>query len=93
MVLIFVLIIFTTDGVSDTITTLGFDMPSLLIAFPRQFIAARIGLTDLEKIMKGRFSQPAQQQHQQKTDLDARFNILAHQHSHVHRNIRIPSLV
>jgi|APAra0007618257_1042622.scaffolds.fasta_scaffold00836_16 hypothetical protein len=61
MVLIFVLIIFTTDGVSDTITTLGFGMPSLLIAFPRQFIAARIGLTDLEKNMKGRLSQQAQQ--------------------------------
>jgi hypothetical protein len=36
-------------------------MPSLLIAFPRQFIAARIGLTDLEKNMKGRLSQQAQQ--------------------------------
>lgn len=47
--LMFGSIAFTTDGVSDTTTTLGCDMPSLSTAFSRQFIAARRGLTDLEE--------------------------------------------
>lgn len=48
--LIFGVILFTREGVSDTMTTLGLgDLPRFCLAFLMQFNAACAALIDLEK--------------------------------------------